>query len=109
MRGVWLALLCGYKGLIIPNYGTMKSLYAMILQEKFAANGTCLVILLFEDNGADAEQSALQLESARDEHLDVSVLEAWLWDAVCAIRGATDPPKFKDFILPLVFYNRLWG
>ena len=24
-----------------------------------------------------------------------------------AIRGATDAPKFKDFILPLVFYKRL--
>jgi hypothetical protein len=40
------------------------------------------------------------------EHLDVSALETWLWDATCAIRGATDAPKFKDFILPLVFYKR---
>jgi type I restriction enzyme M protein len=31
----------------------------------------------------------------------------WLWDAACAIRGAMDAPKFKDFILPLVFYKRL--
>ena len=23
------------------------------------------------------------------------------------IRGATDAPKFKDFILPLIFYKRL--
>src|SRR5690242_8122978 len=44
---------------------------------------------------------------ARDEHLDVPALETWLWDATCAIRGATDAPKFKDFILPLVFYKRL--
>jgi type I restriction enzyme M protein len=41
------------------------------------------------------------------EHLTVSELETWLWDAACAIRGATDAPKFKDFILPLVFYKRL--
>ncbi|HMO86855.1 MAG TPA: type I restriction-modification system subunit M N-terminal domain-containing protein, partial [Lacipirellulaceae bacterium] len=34
-------------------------------------------------------------------------LETWLWDAACAIRGATDAPKFKDFILPLIFYKRL--
>lgn len=34
-------------------------------------------------------------------------LESWLWDAACAIRGATDAPKFKDFILPLIFYKRL--
>lgn len=42
-----------------------------------------------------------------DEHLDISTLETWLWDAACAIRGATDAPKFKDFILPLIFYKRL--
>lgn len=42
-----------------------------------------------------------------DEHLDISTLETWLWDAACVIRGATDAPKFKDFILPLVFYKRL--
>ena len=42
-----------------------------------------------------------------EEHLDVPALETWLWDAACAIRGATDAPKFKDFILPLVFCKRL--
>jgi type I restriction enzyme M protein len=41
------------------------------------------------------------------EHLDISMLETWLWDAACAIRGATDAPKFKDFILPLIFFKRL--
>jgi len=34
-------------------------------------------------------------------------LEQWLWDAACSIRGAQDAPKFKDFILPLVFAKRL--
>lgn len=52
-------------------------------------------------------QPALPLTPAADEHLDISTLETWLWDAACAIRGATDAPKFKDFILPLVFYKRL--
>jgi len=51
--------------------------------------------------------STLPFMPADDEHLDVSTLETWLWDAACAIRGATDAPKFKDFILPLVFYKRL--
>lgn len=40
-------------------------------------------------------------------HLDITMLEAWLWDAACSIRGAMDAPKFKDFILPLIFYKRL--
>ena len=34
-------------------------------------------------------------------------LESWLWDAACSIRGAKDAPKFKDYILPLVFTKRL--
>lgn len=52
-------------------------------------------------------RSTLPFMPADDEHLDVSALETWLWDAACAIRGATDAPKFKDFILPLIFYKRL--
>src|SRR3954468_21910404 len=34
-------------------------------------------------------------------------LEKWIWDAACSIRGAKDAPKYKDFILPLVFAKRL--
>jgi type I restriction enzyme M protein len=39
--------------------------------------------------------------------LDISTLETWLWDAACAIRGPVDAPKFKDYILPLIFLKRL--
>ncbi len=34
-------------------------------------------------------------------------LEQWIWDAACSIRGAKDAPKYKDFILPLIFTKRL--
>lgn len=39
--------------------------------------------------------------------LDVPTLEGWLWDAACQIRGPLDAPKYKDYILPLVFLKRL--
>lgn len=39
--------------------------------------------------------------------LDTRALENWLWQAACSIRGAVDAPKFKDYILPLVFAKRL--
>ena len=39
--------------------------------------------------------------------LDTKALENWLWQAACSIRGSVDAPKFKDFILPLVFVKRL--
>lgn len=34
-------------------------------------------------------------------------LESWIWQAACSIRGAKDAPKFKEFILPLIFAKRL--
>jgi len=41
------------------------------------------------------------------KQLDLPTLENWLWEAACAIRGPVDAPKFKDYILPLVFLKRL--
>ena len=34
-------------------------------------------------------------------------MEQMLWDAACAIRGEKDAPKFKDYLLPLLFLKRL--
>ncbi|WP_298483264.1 type I restriction-modification system subunit M N-terminal domain-containing protein, partial [uncultured Chloroflexus sp.] len=39
--------------------------------------------------------------------MDIQTLETWLWDAACVIRGPLDAPKFKDYILPLIFLKRL--
>jgi len=43
----------------------------------------------------------------RSNELNVSTLENWLWEAACKIRGPIDAPKYKDYILPLVFLKRL--
>lgn len=40
-------------------------------------------------------------------NLDINTLEAWLWEAACKIRGEIDAPKYKDYILPLIFLKRL--
>src|SRR5260370_26962273 len=56
-----------------------------------------------EENGA----AVMPMPALDGEHLDISMLETWLWDAACVVRGATDAPKFKDFILPLIFFKRL--
>lgn len=34
-------------------------------------------------------------------------MEQMLWDAACQIRGEKDAPKFKDYLLPLLFIKRL--
>ena len=59
------------------------------------------------NTAADTTQTTLQFSPPDQEQLNISTLETWLWDAACVIRGATDAPKFKDFILPLIFYKRL--
>ena len=59
------------------------------------------------NTAADTTQTTTPFSSPDEEQLDISTLETWLWDAACVIRGTTDAPKFKDFILPLIFYKRL--
>ena len=39
--------------------------------------------------------------------MDITTLENWLWEAACSVRGPLDAPKYKDYILPLLFYKRL--
>lgn len=43
----------------------------------------------------------------KEQKLDISTLESWLWEAACKIRGPVDAPKYKDYILPLIFLKRL--
>ena len=59
------------------------------------------------NTAADTTQTTIPFSAPDQEQLNISTLETWLWDAACVIRGATDAPKFKDFILPLIFYKRL--
>jgi len=42
-----------------------------------------------------------------DKQMDISMLENWLWDAACSIRGPIAAAQYKDYILPLLFYKRL--
>jgi len=46
-------------------------------------------------------------KNGNGKRLDVAALENWLWEAACQIRGPLDAPKFKDYILPLIFLKRL--
>lgn len=39
--------------------------------------------------------------------MDLSTLENWLYGAACSIRGPVEAPKYKDYILPLIFLKRL--
>ena len=60
-----------------------------------------------DQTAPDTPQTTIPFAGSDEAQLDISTLETWLWDAACVIRGTTDAPKFKDFILPLIFYKRL--
>lgn len=44
---------------------------------------------------------------SKEDVLSTKSMEQMLWSAACSIRGEKDAPKFKDYILPLVFIKRL--
>lgn len=48
-----------------------------------------------------------QAAATNGNSLDLPALENWLWDAACTIRGPIDAPKYKNYILPLIFLKRL--
>ena len=71
---------------------------------------------LIEDSGVspdelDAEGSPRPSRRRRgavgSAILGTKGMEQMLWDAACSIRGEKDAPKFKDYILPLLFIKRL--
>lgn len=54
-----------------------------------------------------AKRKAKADQALTTGELDLKALESWLWDAACQVRGPLDAPKFKDYILPLIFLKRL--
>jgi type I restriction enzyme M protein len=65
------------------------------------------------DVGADAESLPVIASPGRrgrrvaGQAPSTKSMEQMLWDAACSIRGEKDAPKFKDYLLPMVFLKRL--
>lgn len=60
-----------------------------------------------ESNEAGTPATPRRRGTQRSAVLGNKPMEQMLWDAACAIRGEKDAPKFKDYLLPLVFLKRL--
>ena len=65
-----------------------------------------------EGEAADAPVSQVPRVGRRRKGLapagaSTKPMEQMLWDAACSIRGEKDAPKFKDYLLPLLFLKRL--
>ncbi len=60
--------------------------------------------------GEDASQPSTAVRPRRRRTSDApstKSMEQMLWDAACSIRGEKDAPRFKDYLLPLLFLKRL--
>lgn len=77
-------------GAQIKNSGTSKGLVMAARAKKKTAT----------------RKKAANKTATANKEQDKSI-ESWIWDAACSIRGAKDAPKYKDFILPLIFTKRL--
>lgn len=65
-----------------------------------------------DDGGIFQRYFGMHEETGQDtspdqQILDTKTMENLLWKAACSIRGEKDAPKFKDYILPLIFIKRL--
>lgn len=56
---------------------------------------------------SDSAPSRVKRGVNKSNILSTKSMEQLLWDAACKIRGEKDAPKFKDYILPLLFVKRL--
>lgn len=75
--------------------------------------GLAAIRALAEEAGV-TDEAALEIESGgaiwrpgRPTARGTKPMEQMLWDAACSIRGEKDAPKFKDYLLPLLFLKRL--
>lgn len=60
-----------------------------------------------DGNETEGRPSRTRRGTARSQVLGNKSMEQMLWDAACSIRGEKDAPKFKDYILPVLFIKRL--
>ncbi len=66
-----------------------------------------LMMEVESDEGSAPRNGRKRKRAAREDMLASKSMEQMLWSAACSIRGEKDAPKFKDYILPLVFIKRL--
>lgn len=79
-----------------PQKAQLEALTALF--ERFEASN---------QGSSDGPPRRTRRGTGRSQVLGTKSMEQMLWDAACSIRGEKDAPKFKDYILPLLFLKRL--
>lgn len=66
-----------------------------------------LMVQVGFDSSRTVSNKRQRRRGSREDLLTTKSMEQMLWSAACSIRGEKDAPKFKDYILPLIFIKRL--
>jgi type I restriction enzyme M protein len=84
--------------------GAARAAIKALIEE---AGGDQLVLRAINETAEDDQPRRRKRGTARSAVLSHKSMEQMLWDSACSIRGEKDAPKFKDYILPLIFIKRL--
>jgi type I restriction enzyme M protein len=87
---------------IVPHGKAREAILKLI-----DASGLNKDALMNEANGEPGLSIRRRRKLSKDDVLSTKSMEQMLWSAACSIRGEKDAPKFKDYILPLIFIKRL--
>ncbi len=71
------------------------------------AKNKILTLIESTELGASDSGKKRKRKTFKEDVLSTKAMEQMLWSAACSVRGEKDAPKFKDYILPLVFIKRL--
>jgi type I restriction enzyme M protein len=88
-----------------PQNAQMEAL-TRLLQETGVADGGEPALSSMEPE-TPAASTRRRRGVAASKVLGNKPMEQMLWDAACKIRGEKDAPKFKDYLLPILFLKRL--
>ena len=89
-------------GLVMPQKAAREAIAALAAKAGVDA----------EESVTEPNEAAARVTRRRSRRRGTPVpstksMEQMLWDAACSIRGEKDAPKFKDYLLPLLFLKRL--
>ncbi len=89
-------------GLVMPQKAAREAIAALAAEAGVDADES-----VAEPTEAAARVTRRRSRRRRTVTPSTKPMEQMLWDAACSIRGEKDAPKFKDYLLPLLFLKRL--
>ena len=102
-----LASKLGVSFATVNRWETGKAKPQLKQREAITALGTSIEEATGATAGSEVVSGRRRRGITRSAVLSTRSMEQMLWDAAWSIRGEKDAPKFKDYLLPLLFIKRL--